>query len=151
MGLYSVAANAACASNALKVALQIATGSGVACRLAQFEVSFDGADSTKTPILVELVAETGASSTGGAAVTPTQVGGHPLRTAQFTARGNDTTDGASPTVLERWYVSPTSGIVIQYPLGREPVVPASSYLALRVTTVTGSGTPDYAASALIEE
>lgn len=150
MALYSVTANAAAASNAAKVAIQLATGAGITNRVVGFSVSFNGTDASKTPVLVELVKETGASS-GGAAGTLTQADGLLARTVQTTCRTNDTTDGSSPTILESWYVSPTAALVIQYPLGREPGMAASSYLALRITTVTASGTPNYQASLWIEE
>lgn len=139
----------AAASTATKVAVQLATGSGITCKLIAFDVTFDGADATKTPIRVELAKTTGASS-GGAAGTLNQVGGK-TRTVQTTARTNDTSDGSSPTVLAAWEVSPTSGMSMQFPLGREPEMDASAYLEIRVTTVAGSGTPNYDCNVWIEE
>jgi len=141
----------ACASAALKVAVQIASTSTKTCKIVGMDVSFDGTDSTKTPILVEMVRETGASSTGGSAPTPTLAGGDASVTSAMTARINDTTDGSSPTVLCGWLVSPTSGFSYQWPLGREITLKISDFVACRVTTVSGSGTPNYDVTLWYEE
>lgn len=147
---YTVVANAASASSAAKVAIQLATASGVTSKLIALTISFNGVDASRTPPLVEIVKETGASS-GGAAGTLNQTGGL-TRTAQTTARINDTTDGAGPTVIDGGYFPSTSWGVWQFPLGREGYdIPASGYLAIRVTTVTAGGTPQYQIVATIEE
>src|SRR5512142_1486470 len=120
MPLYVVTATAACASNAAKTAIQIATGTTVTCRLVAFDVSFDGADSTKTPIVVTLEKPTAAGSGGSGAFTPLTYGPQAVAdAAATTARTNDTTPGASAVVYHRWAVSPTSGFSYQFPLGRE--------------------------------
>lgn len=141
----------ACASAAAKVMVQIASTSTKTCKITSLDVSFDGTDATKTPILVELCRETGVSSTGGTAPTPAREGGDASVTTSMTARINDTTDGASPTVLRGWLVSPTSGFSYQYPLGREATLVISDFMAWRATTVSGSGTPNYDATVGFEE
>lgn len=152
MALYTVnsGTTAAAAASTAKVAIQLATGSGVTAKLVGVSVSFNGADASKTPATVEIVKETGASS-GGAAGTMTQVGGGATRTAQATARINDTTDGSSPTVLDGWLVSPTAAFAYQWPLGREIEIGASSYLAVRVTSGTAGAAVSYNVTAYIEE
>ncbi len=72
-------------------------------------------------------------------------------TSAMTARINDTTDGASPTVIRGWLVPPTGGFSYQWPLGREPSMFISDFMALRITTVAGSGTPNYDATITYEE
>lgn len=141
----------ACASAAAKVMVQIASTATKTCRITSVDVSFDGTDATKTPILCELVRETGVSSTGGTAPTPALEGGDASVTTSMTARINDTTDGASPTVLRGWLVSPTSGFSYQWPMGREPSLKISDFVAWRCTTVAGSGTPNYDATVGFEE
>jgi hypothetical protein len=141
----------ACASNAVKVAVQIASTTTKTCKIIGIDVTFDGTDATKTPILVTLARETGVSSTGGSGPTPVLVGGDASVTSSMTARISDTTDGASPTVLCGWYVPPTSGFSYQWPLGREPTLKIRDFVALRVTTVTASGTPNYNATIWYEE
>lgn len=138
-------------SAATKVCVQLASTSTKTCKIIGFSVTFDGTDATKTPILVTLARETGVSSTGGSAPTPVRMGGDASVTSAMTARISDTTDGASPTVLDGWFVPPTGGVIYQYPLGREPSMIISDWIALRVTTVAGSGTPNYNATLIYEE
>jgi hypothetical protein len=138
-------------SNTTKVAVQLATTSTKACKIIGFDITFDGTDSTKTPILVTFARETGASSVSGSAPTPVLAEGDASVTANTTARISDTTDGASPTVICGWYVSPTSGLSYQFPLGREISMKISDFVAMRVTTVTASGTPNYNATVWFEE
>lgn len=140
-----------CASNALKVAASLASTSTKTAKVTGIDVSFDGVDSTKTPILVELVRTTGAPSTSGAAFTPVLEGGDASATASCTARINDTADGASPTVIRAWLVSPTGGLSYQWPLGREPSLKVSDFIEVRVTTVSASGTPNYDVTLAFEE
>ena len=140
----------ATASAAAKVAVEIATGAAVTCKIVAFDVSFDGTSATATPILIELVKTTAASS-GGAAGTNNVVSADTSRTSQFTSRTNDTTDGTSPTVLSGWLVHPQTGLSYQWPLGREPNVPVSAFWEFRITTVSGSGTPNYDVNVWVEE
>lgn len=138
-------------SAATKVCVQLASTTTKTCKIIGFDITFDGTDSTKTPILVTIARETGVSSTSGSAPTPVRAGGDASVTSAMTARISDTTDGASPTVIAGWYVPPTSGLVYQFPLGREPSMFISDFIALRVTTVAGSGTPNYNATLWYEE
>ncbi len=144
MALFTVnSGKVASASAALKVAVQIASTSTKTCKIVGVDFTFDGTTATNTPILCEMVRETGASSTGGTAPTPVLAGGDASVTSNMTARINDTTDGASPTVLCGWLVPPTGGFSYQWPLGREITLKISDFVAARVTTVAGSGTPNY--------
>lgn len=84
-------------------------------------ITFDGVDSTKTPVLIEEILGTDASNSPGTnstSVTPQQVRGAPA-TAQTTAAKNWS---AEPTVLTQvgpLRVTPTAGSILQLPLGRE--------------------------------
>lgn len=150
MPIFVSTATAASPSNTTKTAVQLATGAAVTCKVVGFDITFDGADSTKTPIMVTLQKPTGASS-GGSSFTPLVVGPETSRTASTTSRVNDTTIGGSAVVYGRWYIPPTGGFSYQYPLGRELVMKVSEFLELVVTTVTASGTPNYAANLWFEE
>lgn len=152
MALYTVnsGTTAEAASGTAKVAIQIATPSGVTAKLVGLSISFNGNDASKTPAVVEVCRETGVSS-GGASGTLNQVGGGATRTVQSTARINDTTDGASPTVLDGWLISPTSAFAYQWPLGREVEITAGSWLAIRVTAGSAGSAVSYNATAYVEE
>lgn len=138
-------------SAATKVCVQLASTSTKTCKIIGFDITFDGVTATNTPILVTIARETGVSSVAGSAPTPVRAEGDASVTSAMTARISDTTDGASPTVICGWYVSPTSGFSYQFPLGREISLFISDFVALRVTTVSGSGTPNYNATLWYEE
>lgn len=130
--LYAVTGGAAAAVGAVKVMAQLATGSAVDAVITQFDVTMDGTNAAATPVAVDIASETGASSVSGSAYTPNKYGNPAGRAAQATARINDTTDGASPTVLKTYYVPPTSGLIIQSPLDREKGTGVSSFTAFRI-------------------
>jgi hypothetical protein len=100
-------------------------------------VTFDGTDSTKTPVLIEIVSGTDASNSPGTnstSVTPLQLRGR-VSTAQTAAAKNWTTEPTVLTQLEPLRVSPTAGTIIQLPLGREIECDATNlkFLGLRLT------------------
>ena len=130
--LYTVTGGAAAAVAAVKVMAQLATGASVDAVITQLDVTMDGTSSTATPVTVDIAAESGASSVGGAAYTPNKYGNPAGRAAATTARVNDTTDGATPTVVKQWYVPPTAGLIIQSPLDREKGTGVSGFLAFRI-------------------
>ncbi len=140
----------AAASNALKVAVALATGAAVLNRWLAFDVSFDGTTATATPILVEIVRTTAASS-GGSVGTIQHYNGFTPSAASSTARINDTADGTSPTVIQSWLINPTTAFSYQWPLGREFTMSVSSFAEIRLTTVTASGTPNYVVNLVFEE
>src|SRR3954466_911791 len=84
-------------------------------------ITFDGTTPTAVPVLIEWVIGTNATNapgTNSTSVTPLQLRGR-VTTAQTPAAKNWT---AEPTVLTQvapMRVSPTSGTIIQLPLGRE--------------------------------
>lgn len=151
MALFVCNATAACAANAAKTAIQLATGTAVTAKLVAFDVSFDGTSATATPIVVTLEKPTAASSLGSV-FTPLTYGPQAVaNTASTTSRVNDTTPGTGNVVYHRWAVPPTSGFSYQFPLGRELTLRVSEFLELKVTTVTASGTPNYHVNLVFEE
>jgi hypothetical protein len=87
--------------------------------LKQWNIEFDGVTASNTPVRVELIQGTGTASSGGGAGTV-----NPMRALQPAAAATSvllvTTENGTVTVLEFHRVPPTSGILIQYPLGEEP-------------------------------
>ena len=151
MPLYVCTATAASASNAAKVAIQLATGTAVTNKIIAFDISFDGTTATNTPIVVTLEKPTAASS-GGSTFTPLTLGPQAAADAAVTtSRVNDTTAGTGNVVYARWAINPTTGFSYQFPLGRELTMRVSEFLELKVTTVTASGTPTYHANLWFEE
>jgi hypothetical protein len=123
MALYVISAGAALVAATAKTALNIIASAGEdPPLLTELGVSFDGVTATAVPVLIELCSSTqGAAGTktsftpllirGGEASVPTA--------ARFTAGINYTVEPTTLVVLKHWYVSPTSGLVLQFPLGRE--------------------------------
>ena len=138
---YIAAAEGITLTTSATVILDVAsTAASRRMNLNELGVAFNGTSSSATPITVRLVRCTGAPSGGG---TITQ-GSTPLDPAAPTSTFTGymcTTAGAwgtAPTVgviLRTWLVSPTSGLVIQFPLGQEPNAPATTNAGLGIQVV----------------
>lgn len=133
----------AAASNAVKSMLQVVAGSTTRPLVKAWEVSLDGTDSTKTPVLVELLRQTTAGTSS--ALTLVKVDEASV-SALATGLKTFTAEPTAGDILASVYLSPAGGIYsYQYPLGDEPVIASSGRLGIRVTTVTASGTPNVTA------
>lgn len=121
MSTYTVESNgdiALTAATAKTVLQAINSASGV-IKSVEIGASFDGTSSTAEPVTVELTSCTQATAGTSTAHTMAQVSGA-TRTVQATAARNYTAEPTVVTVLKRWLVHPQTGIVLQFPLGREP-------------------------------
>lgn len=125
---------------AIKTLLQLSTPATRAIKIIQWWVEFDGS-AAATPIKVELVETSGAATVTAATLADITKFSDPnapnplltLGTANtgYTASAEGT-PGTS-RAFEYHLVAPTGGIFIQYPLGREPELPVSKFLRIRVT------------------
>jgi hypothetical protein len=122
----------------IKTLVQVATPATTAIRVIEWGICFD-ASAAAVPVLVELI-QTDVAATGGTSLTPTQhneplgaaslcVGGAALTCFSPTGEGTITVT----RVLDGQLVAPTNQYVKQFPLGREPEVPVSKFLRVRVT------------------
>lgn len=102
-----------------KTIMSVINAANSLIRIVEFGVSFDGVTAAAEPVTVELCYSTQATAGTSTSHTITQVRG-PTRTVQATAARNYTVEPTSLTVWKRWLVHPTSGIALQFPLGREP-------------------------------
>lgn len=123
---------------AIKTLLQIATPSTTDIIVLEWGISFDGS-AAATPIKVELL-QTDVAATSGTSLTPTLYG-NPNAPASLCVGGTGATN-FSPTVegtitatrvFDAQLIAPTNQYVKQFPLGREPWVPVSKFLRVRVT------------------
>lgn len=120
----------------------VSTAAARRMNLNELGVSFNGTSSSATPIIVRLVRITGSVSGGGTATqSPTPLD-PAAPSSTFTSYQPTTgTPGVyttAPTVgvtLRTWYVSPTSGLVLQYPLGQEPDGPATANAGLGIQVI----------------
>ena len=122
---------------AIKSLLQIATPSTTDIRVIEWGISFDGS-AAATPIKVELL-QTDVAATV-TSVTPT-IWGDPNKPASLcvggsTATGHTATAEGTITAVRMFdvqFIAPTNQYIKQYPLGREPEIPISKFLRVRVT------------------
>ncbi len=124
---------------AINTLLQVATPSTTGITVIEWGISFD-ASAAAVPILVELL-QTDVAATAGTSLTPTIYGVD--STASLCVGGTGATmfnDGAitegtitATRVFDAQLIAPTNQYVKQFPLGREPYVPVSKFLRVRVT------------------
>lgn len=128
---------------AIKTHIQLATGATVASiRIIEWWVEFNGS-AAATPIAVELIRHTGGPVTTLTAYVAADVAKQNdpnanVSTIQLGAAlsGYTATAEVTPTTvstLATHFVPPTSGIYIQYPLGREPEIAVATFARLRTT------------------
>lgn len=90
--------------------------------IVEIGLTFDGTSSSAVPVLVELMSGTAATNstpgTGSTSVTPDQIRGV-ASTAGSTAAKTATSEPTVLTQLKPYYVPPTGGLILQFPLGRE--------------------------------
>jgi hypothetical protein len=106
------------------------TGGSRRMSLNEFGVSFNGTSSTAVPVLVRLARAAGTPGGSSPTQTPTPLDpAAPSSTFSATEAG---TIGNLTTILRTWYVPPTSGLVVQFPLGQEPDGPATTNSGLAI-------------------
>jgi len=116
-----------------KTILSVINASNAIIRITEIGVSFDGTSGTAEPVTVELCGSTQGGAGTSTSHTIAQVRG-PTRTVQATGARNYTAEPTTLTVRKRWLVHPQTGLVIQFPLGREPEqVTSANALCLRCT------------------
>lgn len=128
---------------AIKTMIQLQPPATKPIKVIQWWCEFD-ASAAATPVRVELMHSTAVAATVTAFVAAdiTKVNTpDPATTSSVTlgTTASGYTASAEGTVtagvqFEYHWVPPTGGIFIQYPLGREPIIPVSANLRLRVTS-----------------
>lgn len=138
MATYTVESNGDISLSAAtaKTILNYICAANTPAKVTELSVSFDGVSGTAEPVTVELCSSTQATTGTATAHTLAQCSGA-TRTVQGTAARNYTVEPATLTVLKRWLVHPQTGLVLQFPLGREPQQNVTADgLCLRVTAPT---------------
>lgn len=129
---------------ALKTLIQLSTSASSEIRLRQHWIEFDGF-AAALPIKYELVRHASGAATvtayNAADITKvTNPGGVASLLTLGTSNSGYTASGEGTAVtltqIETHFVSPTSGIYIQYPSDTLPEVAASTFLRQRVTAGT---------------
>lgn len=126
MSLYSAVAEAAAVPAVMSTILEVNPPANRVVTITQWSIEFSGVSATDVPVLVQVV-EVTAASAAGTAVTPAS-----LRDGQVTvasaAKKLPASEG-TVTILEVHNIPPSSGLVIQYPLGREVQVQGAAAAA----------------------
>jgi hypothetical protein len=117
MGLYSANASAAAVANSMTTQLEVNPPANRQAIISEVSISFSGISATDVPVIVQFV-ELTVTSAAGTGVTPASLQDGQVAAA-CTAKKLPASEG-TVTVLKTYNVPPSSGLVIQYPLGREP-------------------------------
>lgn len=121
--LYGATAESAAVPNTLATILEINPPASRKAIVTEASITFSGISATDVPVLVQFV-EVTATSAAGTGVTPAALKDFGASTgfaSGTTAKKLPASEG-TVTVLKTYMVPPSSGLVIQYPLGREPEI-----------------------------
>jgi hypothetical protein len=116
---YTIVAGAALSAATAKSAVNLISSATKSSRIVEIGVSFDGVTSSAVPVLVELCSSTQGAAGTCTAFTPLLIRGLSTDAASFTAGINYTVEPTTLVVIKHWYISPLTGVVLPYPLGRE--------------------------------
>jgi hypothetical protein len=142
---------AAAAAGTAKTVLNVIAAANRAVKITEVGVGLIGASGSAKPVLVELCTSTQASAGTSTAVTPAATDAGDATTVQATAAKAYSAEPTALTPIRRWRVHPQAGMVVQFPLGREPRSDIAKALALRVTFESGETTTNIDAYIEFEE
>lgn len=135
MAIYSfVIKDVALTAAATKTLWQLLTPADARAKVIEFGISFDGA-AAAAAIDVDLLRQT----TAGTMTAGTEILWDPADgVASVQATHSASAEPTAGDILASWQVPPNGGVlVMQYPLGREPVVGLSGRMGLRAITPAG--------------
>lgn len=137
MSLYSARGESLAVPAVISTILEVNPPANRVATITQWSIEFTGVSATDVPVIVQ-VCEVTAASAAGTTVTPAS-----MRDGQVTvgsAAKNLPASEGTVTVLESHNIPPSSGIVIQYPLGREPQVQGAAAAAKGFSIRANRGT-----------
>lgn len=99
--------------------------------LIKYRVGFDGVTASAIPVVVELVTwTTDGTGTSGTVV---QTYGRSI-TAGFTTKYNYSAEPTTPTLVDRYTLTPNGGLVVyDFPFGTSPDTAVSNLIGIRCT------------------
>lgn len=114
-----------------KTALTIIAPAQFGVDFTKYRIGFDGVTASAIPVVVEIVSWTTDGT--GTAGTVNQVYGRSI-TAGFTTKYNYSVEPTTPTLIDRFTVTPNGGtIVYDFPSGTSPDTAVSNLIGLRFT------------------
>lgn len=140
------------AAGTAKTVLSVISAANKSLKLTEFEVGFIGASGAAKPVRIELCQSTQAGAgSGSSSVTPVAMDSDNSDTVNATAKKGYTSEPTVLTVLKVFRCHPQAGMILQFPLGREPKVNNGYALCLRVTFETGETTTNIDVAMEFEE
>lgn len=130
-GQVTNSAAQALAAATAETVLQIVAAANHPVKVLGISATFDGASTTAVPAIVEWRIQSTAGTSS--AVTPTKRNNDSGVTLQTTAREAFTAEPTDTNAGEKYHCHPQQGLVLFYPLGQEPIVPAGARFGLRIT------------------
>ena len=126
-----VAGSTALVAATAKTAIEIGGAAAGGFVIVEMKITFNGVTASAVPVTCDLT--TFAASGTGTAYTPNKVSHPSDRVAHSTAEINATVEPATQTIIDSFFIPPTSGFVEQFPLGREKRIAASGFFGIRLT------------------
>lgn len=129
---------------AIKTLMQLSPPATEDLRIVEWGISFDGTNASSTPILCELIQTDVAATVTAYASGDITLWNQPNDPGSLVTLGTANSGYTASTegtitatrLLDVQQVPPTGYYLKQFPLGREPVVPISKFLRVRVTAGT---------------
>jgi len=137
MALFAATAEAAAVPAAMSTILEVDPPAARQMIVTEASITFSGVSSTDPPVLVEFC-EVTAASAAGTVVTPASMQDGQVAVGSA-AKKLPATEG-TVTILKTYNVPPSSGLVIQYPLGREPRIQGAAAAAKGFSIRANRGT-----------
>jgi hypothetical protein len=131
--MYSAEVGAAVALVAAtaKTVLSVIAPAQFGVDLRKYRIGFDGVTASAIPVVVEIV--TWTTDGTGTAGTVVQTSGRSI-TAGFTTKYNYSVEPTTPTLVDRFTLTPNGGTVIyDFPYGDSPDTAVSNLIGLRCT------------------
>jgi hypothetical protein len=114
-----------------KTVLSVIAPASFGVDLVGFRLGFDGVTAANTPVVIEIV--TWTTDGTGTAGTVVQAYGRAI-TAGFTTKYNYSVEPTTPTLVDRYTLTPNGGaIVYDYPRDRTPDTAVSNLIGIRLT------------------
>lgn len=132
-------ADASAATGTNKTMLRLVPGANNPLTIISWWVWFDSVAASDKPIRVFLKSETTLSAPTGTSLTPLPM--QPIGTANATCLVNCSAEGAptyAATDFEDHQIPATSGIYVQYPLGREIIISTAAAFRLVLDAITNT-------------
>jgi hypothetical protein len=137
MSLYAANASGAAVAATMTTILEVNPPANRTATITEVSISFSGVSATDVPVIVQLCEVTVASAVGTAVTPSSQRDGQV--TVASAAKKLPATEG-TVTVLKTYNIPPSTGIVIQYPLGREPQIQGAAASAKGYSIRANRGT-----------